>query len=309
MSFEKEIKYFVYTGGIWSLYNALTSTFLSLFALSLGASNLVIGLIGSIPYIGALLAELPGAKLLDYFSRKSLIMFSTAIRILWVVIAVAPILLKENVLLTIIITYFLLCLLDYVSDPAWFSFLGDIVPEKTRGSYFGKRLMLMGVLGALGQVIGGQFLMLFPTIQGFSGMFLMGAIIGVSSFILYLHVEEPKYEDSQHHKLKDFFIMDKKVIKFSIFVAVFNFGYMLAAPFFSIFMIKTLGISYAWFGVLTALQIITKLLAQRHMGKICDLYGDKPVAVITSFGTALIPLAFLLALKFGAWFVIPAQLL
>jgi hypothetical protein len=57
----------IHQGILWAIYYGLTSTFLIAFALALGASNTIIGIAGALPYLAAILAQVPGAKLVDGF--------------------------------------------------------------------------------------------------------------------------------------------------------------------------------------------------------------------------------------------------
>jgi hypothetical protein len=47
-------------GSLWASYNGLTAVFLIAYALALGASNTVIGLLGALPWLASLIAQIPG---------------------------------------------------------------------------------------------------------------------------------------------------------------------------------------------------------------------------------------------------------
>ena len=148
---------------MWSIYDGFTTFFLTAFALIFGASNEQIGLIAAIPYLSVILTELPGAKLLEFISRKWISFFSIIFsRSFWVFIILIPFLFNKNPVLFIIIFYLLIKIVELVSEPSWISLMADITPEKIRGRYFGFRNMLINSFGSLAALIGGFYLDFYP---------------------------------------------------------------------------------------------------------------------------------------------------
>ena len=70
MAISHNQKVLLGNGGLWAMYDGLTTVFLIAYALYLGASNTVIGLIGAIPYISMIVSQMPGVLLIHRFSRR-----------------------------------------------------------------------------------------------------------------------------------------------------------------------------------------------------------------------------------------------
>ncbi len=300
-------------GGFWSVYNALTVGFISVFALALEASNVTIGILGAVPFVSAILSQIPGAKITEYFKRKTIYFSLTLLsRLIWILVLLAPFIFKSNPLLFVIVFFFLIQFLEFAADPAWTSLAGDIVPDKVRGRYFGKRQVIKSLLWMIAILFGGVYLDMFPkgNFIGFASMFFAGALFGLAAtFAISKIKEKDTLDHNHHHNLKEFFAMPNALKRFCIAQFFFNFAYMIASPFFTVYMLKNLGMSYTFYVVAFSLTILTRVLAERHIGKLSDKYGDKPLAVISMLGTALVPLIFIFITKENLWLIVPAQML
>ncbi len=298
-------------GILWSVYYGLTSAFLIAFALALGASNTVIGIAGALPYLAAILAQVPGAKLVEFYSRLHInIVLTITSRLLWIPIVLIPIYFKAHPLLTLLIYFFLLQFTEWLTYPTWASLSGDFVPVIDRGRYFAKRNMLMGISGMTVSVMGAAYLDLFPktSYTGFSTMFLVGILFGLWASYLYAKMKEPRYRDKKYHKITEFFKVKGEFRSFIYIIMFFNFSFMVAAPFFIVYMLKNIEVSYTLMMVSFAVAGISKIIAHPHWGRVSDKIGDKPVAIASIFGTSLVPFLFLFVTKDVIWLIFVAQI-
>jgi len=125
--------------------------FLVAFALLLGASNTVVGLLAAISPLTQLL-QLPAIYLVDRMaSRKTLVVFSSFFsRVFWFAVAVVPWLVADeqrlSVLLVCLFFYFGLASISACGFNPW---IRDFVPEKIMGRYFGKCLAVATAAGVL----------------------------------------------------------------------------------------------------------------------------------------------------------------
>ena len=121
------------------------------FAVLLGASNLVIGLLAAVGPLTQLL-QIPTVFLVDRTGlRKALVVLSSFLsRLSWLAVAVIPWLVPEDqrvaALLACLLLYFGL---GTVSGCAFNSWMRDFVPDQIRGSYSGKRMAVATAIGAL----------------------------------------------------------------------------------------------------------------------------------------------------------------
>lgn len=296
--------------GFWAAYEGFTAVYLTAYALALGASNTVIGFLGALPFLASMLTQIIGAELVQHYSRRHIYaLFAGLGRLLWIPILLAPFLF-EKPLLTVVIAYLFIKLFETMTDPAATTLLADIVPEQTRGEFTSKRLRLLSLCAMISMVLGGLWLRQFPkeSPEGFAIMFAVGTLFGILSVVLFTKIEEPQYADHDHHKLSEFFSLDTGLRKFVAFSCAFNFGYMLASPLIAVYMLKTLELSYSFYGSLTALSLLTQLIVSRYIGKLADSFGDKPIATLGIIGTAFVPLIYLLITKETIWLLVPAHI-
>ncbi len=312
MKLNRDQQRLMWSGAVWALYETITAGFLIVFALALGASNTVVGILGALPFIATLLMEFPGAKLVEFFTRKTVFVVSTGIsRCIWILIILTPYVFKEHTLWFLGGFFFLIRCVEYLADPAWASWAADVVPDRIRGAFWGRRNMWVSFAGMVSSLLAGAYLDLFPkeSYVGFVTLFSVGILFGLSSNFIMCRIKEPEYRDHDHHGFREFFHVDGQFRTYCWIMVAFNFAVMLASPFFTVYMLNNLGLSYTYFVIVGAIATVSRILAHPHFGYISDKYGDKPVALICMLGTAIVPLLFVFVTKQTLWLVIPAQII
>ncbi|MBW3016499.1 hypothetical protein KY309_02725, partial [Candidatus Woesearchaeota archaeon] len=76
--------------GLWAAFDGLTSVYLVAYALALGADNMIIGLLGALPWLASILTQIPGSELVQHYARKKIYFFFTLGRLFWIPILAAP---------------------------------------------------------------------------------------------------------------------------------------------------------------------------------------------------------------------------
>lgn len=295
----------------WASYENLTTMFLTAFILALGANNLWVGIISAIPYLAVLLAQIPGALSTQYIPRKTIYMVTTGVsRLFWILILVSPALFREKALIFISLGFFVCKLFEFLADNAWTTMLADVVPLQIRGAFVGHRMVLMGITSTVTYLAGGLVLDMFPKgdISGFLLLFLAGTAIGLFTTYSYRSFDEPKAHQHEEYTVKEFFTMKGTFARFCLFVFYFYFAIMIVSPFFTVYMLKDLGISYTFFVVVTGLSTIAKILSQDYIGRISDKVGDKFIMMCACVLTAIVPFIFYFIGPTNLWLIIPAQI-
>lgn len=294
----------------WAAFDGLTSVYLVAFALALGASNMVIGVLGAMPWLANLLTQIPGSELVQHYARKKVyVFFALTGRLLWIPILLAPFIFEKPILM-VVVFYLLVKLGETITEPAYATMLADMVPTKNFGEFNSKRYKLISTFGMISLVLGGLWLKQFPKENplGFAIMFAFGIALAIIATTVMTRLKEPAYRDHDHHTIKEFFTLDGHMSRLVLFSVTFYFAYMLSSPFFAVYMLKNLQMNYLFYGIATAVSTLAQVMMSRYVGRLTDKYGDKPIAIIGHIGTALVPLIFLTVTKTNIWLIIPAQI-
>jgi MFS family permease len=291
---EKSMKASIIEGSFRSASSNMTSNYTTPYALSIGATNSQIGMIGAMQNLASTLVQLPGAKIPNYISRKTLSMTSIALQyLLWIpiiLIAFLPI----PAITALIIILALISALGSIRGPAWTSMIADIVPKDRRGEYFGKRNLITGLAGLVTMLVAGYILFAF----GFGILFVLSIVVGMISLYWFSKITEPPTMRKFHYK-HDFGMdvnrwklsikTNKPLVFFTIYMLIMTFGIAIASPFYAVYMLKVLNVDYMWYAIIITVNALVAIFSQPYWGKISDRYGDKTILVITGVMVCFIP--------------------
>uniref|UniRef100_A0A7V3ZW36 MFS transporter n=2 Tax=candidate division WOR-3 bacterium TaxID=2052148 RepID=A0A7V3ZW36_UNCW3 len=302
---REPLKISIFEGVASSIMEGMGLRYITPYALLLGANNKIIGFLTSIPQTASALIQFLSLKILgEKISRKQLSFwgaFSQALT--WIlIISLAFIYFVFNkksatIPVILIIAYTLLVAAGSIFAPAWSSWMKDLVDEKSLGSYFGKRNRIVGFASLSSMLIAGFLLDLFKKVNPYVG-FVVVFIIAMlarftSAYLLKLQHEPPfKSHKSYYFTLWEFIKLmpHSNFGRFTAFVNLFMFSVAIAGPFFAVYMLKHLGLSYSKFTLVSLASSITSLLSMPYWGKLGDKYGNLKVLKITGFMIPLIPL-------------------
>lgn len=277
--------------------SSITNTFITPLALALKATNAEIGMLSAVQNFAHTVAQVPGAKMTEYYSRKSIWMISQLMSkiLLWVPIIFLPFLPFGNPVLVLIVLMAFIAFFAGLRVPAWSSLMGDLVPLKIRGNYFGIRNMITGLAGIAATIAAG-FLV---TIYGFSFIFLLAILLSVISIFFFVRMYEPHFRGIFHyrhafsfdpHGWKTSLSVNKALVIFTIYLFFMNFATEIAAPFYTVYMLKDLNISYLWFAVLTTIGAVVRIFSFKYWGRLNDRFGARKILLVTGFFGCFTPL-------------------
>lgn len=177
-----------------------TGVFLVGFGLSLGASNAVIGLLAALPFLANLL-QLPAVLLIERLRVRKRIAVTSALvsRLTLLLVALVPLLPTARARLGLLLTgVFVHMGTGSVAGSAWNSWMRDLIPEETRGRFFGRRLFLSTALAAGLSLIAGLGVDRFAGWRpeaapwGYSGLFVLGSLSGLVGLLFLARTPEPR---------------------------------------------------------------------------------------------------------------------
>ncbi|MBU1136200.1 MAG: MFS transporter [Nanoarchaeota archaeon] len=301
---DNSMKLSIKEGGFASIMSGLGDSYIIPFALALNSSNFQIGLLKSFSSLFPPLSQIFGSKLIEKYPRKKIIVFYVALQaLMWIPILLLSFLFMKNIFFDYL-PYFLILFYTFnvifgaIAGPAWFSLLGDIVPENIRGRYFGKRNRITGTIALISTLIGAFLLDFFKTkgiiLIGFSILFSIAGIARLISVYFFEKHYEPKFKlDGKYYFSFLSFLKGIKKYnfsRFSLFVAIMHFSVVIAGPFFSVYMLKELNFSYVTFMGVSLSASLFSLIMMPIWGKFSDKYGRKEVLIISSVLISIMPL-------------------
>lgn len=277
-------------------FNLWGGVFITGFALYLGAKDIEIGLLGTIPILAGI-----AQPLASYWAEKSRLtrkFFTNIFYILcilfWIPIIILPFFSKNpGYSLFLFFSFFTLSNIAItMTNPPYVSWLGDIVPEEIRGRYFARRNMWAGLVGMSISLIMGRIVDIIPKKIGFPLVFSLGVAFAIAEIIIIFLQPEPYREPRSEVSLWDELtkpFKDKDFKLYTFFIALWNFSVIMPGQFFSVFNLQYLKLSYTTIVLVGASSGIAGLLAQPLFGYLADRYANKNILLLTSLLASFIP--------------------
>lgn len=291
-------------GASYSVMEGINGTYSTPFALSMGASNSEIGILNSVPSILTTIVQLVTGRYIDKAGRKrTAVTLCLAHRLLWIPILLIPIFYQQGGLWPFIILFSLASATVSVANTAWSSWIGCVVPESMRGSFFGKRSMIQSAFSFSATLAAGYVLSMFNGQIGFSIIFFFAFASGLMSCIFLRMIPEPACVHRQEIDRKRLSITGfvkeygkyRNFLPFTAHMSLVNFAVSMSTPFFTVYMLSKMGVGYEWYSIIVAAEIMTRILMMRYWGTLSDKFGDRNIMVISNILIVFYPLLFLLS--------------
>ncbi len=275
--------------GAQAMDTLTVGAFVTAFALELGASNIVIGVLAAIPHLTQVL-QIAGVYLDDRLRNRRLIsvLFTSVSRPMYLLMAACAFIEPSSVALALFaIAYTLRYALTALMSCSWNAWIRDLVPDARRGWLTGRRLSMMSLLAvvlglsAAGFVDAWRAFDVAPVPIAYSVLFAVGFLGGAYSTYCMVHMSEPAVTTPSAdiallHRLGHPW-RDANYRRLLLFIATWNFAVNLAAPFFMVHMLKRLGLDLWLVMALTLSSQMVNVLVLRRWGDIADRMSNKSV--------------------------------
>ncbi|MDH7485410.1 MAG: MFS transporter [Anaerolineae bacterium] len=307
------LRLFWWNGLLDNLSEAFAASYLPLFALSYGATSSQIGFLSSAGNLLAVAGLWPGSRLAERWPRrKPLVMLSgSAARLMLLVLALLPFLFHAPHIVWIIIACAALrVFFNNFGLPAWTAFTARLVPEATRGRYFGSRNFGMRLATLFGYPLAGWLIGWAGAPQGYQLSLGLAGSIGLLSTVLFFgHIPEPPLTaDEQRASGEPWALLPALRAQplfsaFCLAALAWNLSVQLAGPFFNVFLVSELGGTTATVGWLLALFSLSSMVGQRLFGRLSDRRGSLWAMQLTGLLIPLFPWVW--AMAHTPWHIVP----
>ena len=266
--------------------------FLVAFAVKLGASNMVIGLLAAIGPLAQLL-QLPSIFIVEKVRNRSLITVVAAAlsRICWLIIALSPFIFPARIaIVVLLILLAAVSAFGAVSGCSWNSWMRDLIPQNILGSFFSKRMRIATGIGIALSLAAAFYLDYWKKflpkyeIEGYSILFLLGFAAGALGLYFLAMTPERRMPQPEERprifKLLSQPFRDENFRKLITFMCSWNFAVNLAGPFFMVYMLKRLGLSMSFIIGLSIVSQVMNFIFLKIWGRYTDRFSNKSVLAI-----------------------------
>jgi MFS family permease len=275
---------------------------LTAFALTIGATPIVIGLLAAIPFFTQAL-QLPATVLVERQRRRKLLAFgtNTAARVLVLAMAALPFLPGHLALSALVAAQFAICAFVAVGGCAMNSWMHELIPQASLGSFFARRLFWGTTVACVGTLAAGALLdHIAPhrTSLAYATCFAIAGLAGFASSSFVARAPEPQMRDAgprrpMRERLRAPF-RDPNFRRLLIFLGSWIVASNLAAPFFTVFLINQLEYPVGTVTTLWVSMQFANALTLYLWGRLSDRLTNKAVLAVAlpAYFTCLLALCF-----------------
>jgi len=299
---DRALRHSVRDGMAFSVAAGGGETYFSAFALFLGATAPQVALLTTLPPLIGSLAQLASAWAGRFASRKHIVLAGAGLQALtWLPILALPRLLAEHAVPVLLALFVLYHAAGNFSAPQWTSIMRDLVSDRRRGRYFGYRTRRTTIMSFAALVVCGVLLHLFDangaTYTGYVVVFAIAFLARSLSVyhLTWLHGPPVQHTAAIDVHLRHWWqtVKESGAAGFTAYFVLMNFAVGIASPFFAVYMLRDLELSYLEFTALTGASVFLQFLTLNGWGRIADVYGNRAIMIVTSMSLPLVPLLWL----------------
>jgi MFS family permease len=294
-----------------------TETYLGAFGVFLGGAPLQIGALATLPPLVGAVVQSIGMRLSERSpSRRSIVASLMRLQsLLLLPIASIPFLFDSGskavtALIGVVVLYHITIGLI---APIWSSLVGDLLPPLSRGEFFGFRNKWMSIVTFSAVVLAGQTIHWFNEFGleawGFIIVFLLSAVARWFSASAFRGVDDVSLHVPDESKFTFWQFIARarysNFVKFVLFVSCMNFSASISGPYFAMYMLKDLSLSYADYTMVVAAAVLAQFVVMRSWGAMSDQFGNRTILKACGTLVAFNPVLWLVSSNF--WYVLFIQ--
>jgi MFS family permease len=315
---DRSLRHSVRDGVAYSVMAGGAETYLSAFALFLRATTAQVALVATVPPLAGAFFQFLAAWLGHRSGRRKPVILVGALlqMLVWLPLLVLPVLFPQYAIALLVV-----CLVVYyagsnLAAPLWASLMGDLVPERKRGRFFGRRTRLATISSFIALAVAGAILYGFDrfghTWLGFAVVFGAAALARLVSVYHLVCMHEP---EGQGTVLPGFQVSRQwlqslrhsHALRFSLYLVCMQAAVGVSAPFFAVYMLRDLQFNYIQFMANTGTAVLMQFLMLNTWGRISDVFGNRLILVTTGSMIPFLPLLWLVSGNF--WYLIGVQVI
>jgi MFS family permease len=270
-----------------AMVNLSGGAFITAMALHLGASNFQIGLLASLPILTNVFQLLSIWLVQRYNNRRAVAVISSFLgRFPMLFAGFLPFMFSTAVGLKLLLAIlFVHYFFGSIAGASWNAWVKDLIPENRLGSFFSHRTKLITILSAV-LSLGVSFTIDFAKSHypdyltvTYYAIFITGGLFGLAGVYWLARAPEPTPLMVKENIFDQFKkpLKDKNFKSLLVFNAAWAFSLNLAVPFFTVFLMKTMGLPLSYVIGFTILAQSSNILTIKTLGKFTDRFSNKTI--------------------------------
>ncbi len=279
-------------------------------ALQLGCSATVIGLLGALPFLAQLVQPL-AARLVARHGPRRVALLSIAVArqaflplVLLPFVAVAPATARAVLLGAAALHHGL----GIVCNNGWVAWMGELVPEAIRGRYFGRRTAVCTAAGGAAALAAGTLLDRAPGPRALAALALVACLAGAASVLLMARQAggrpRPRPAGSAASSLASV-LRVPAARRWMAYVVVSGAGAGLIVPFSGLYVLRDRALGFTFLTGYGAVSAFARIVSASSWGRLLDRRRGARATVAAS--TALLaasPVLWIAAAVAGPWVLV-----
>lgn len=291
---------------IWNLYwdifwfgilSGIVSSFLSVYAIRLGASNTIIGLLTALPALVQVVWLVPAARLVEGQRQRMpiIIVSGTLMRLTYLGLALVPTLVADGrpeLFLAIVVIGTIPAGLGNI---AFSAMMAEAVPLHLRARVVSIRSLLLAVTSMAASFLGGRLLEVLPFPANYQFLFGIGFLASLVSLYYVTRIWVPdapapaSAAGGRQTPFRQLLRANPRFIRFTLASFIFHIGLFWPGPLYSIYWVKYLNATEGWIGLMLMIQSAANAVSNYFWGRVATRRGNRPVLLICTAGLVLYP--------------------
>jgi len=235
--------------------------FISVFAVRLGASKLMVSLLTSLPALMMVFASIPAGRIVE--QQRDLVRYTNLIRIphrvSFLLIAILPFFVNRGLVEIVVLIWTLKSIPATLLESSWMAVVAELIPPERRARVNGMRWAILSVVTAIATAGFGYILDRLPFPQNYQLVFFIsfvGGMVGIYFFgrlripenVPPPRVKEPHIPLSERIRAYLRPMNVPAFVLYEIAATVLRFGVNLPSALYAIYWIHNLNASDLWIG-------------------------------------------------------------
>lgn len=183
-----------------------------------------------------------------------------------------------------------------ICSVAWSSAISNVVPARISGRFFGRRNLTFGAWTLLAVLAAGKIVDYFKDSPHVFGWIFAAAGAGRLTGLLFLtKMKFPKAvmeRRAETYQLADLLkpLKDPNYRTYMLFVGCWGLFLNMGMPFYTVYLLRRLGVNVGHTLVLTTLGTLGGILTLKSWGYLADRFGSKPVQYVCAYSWCFVGL-------------------